>query len=77
MLKMTDSGSMVCDAKAAWGTAGGSGMLGWMQSRCERALDASKASVSDYYIHTYEARPSNGSKTVRRAFLSQFQQSCM
>jgi hypothetical protein len=22
-----------------------------------RALDASKASVSDYYIHTYEARP--------------------
>jgi hypothetical protein len=30
-----------------------------------RALDASKASVSDYYIHTYEPDPSNGSKTVQ------------
>ena len=36
----------------------------------ERALDASKASISDYYIHTYihtRPDPSDGSKTVRQA----------
>ena len=54
VLKMTDSGLMMCNAKGAWVTAGGS-RLGWMQ--WERALDALKARVSDYYIHTYGARP--------------------
>ena len=53
MLKMMDSGSMMCNAKGAWETAGGWGEC----SKRERTLDVSKARLSDYYIHsTYEAR---------------------
>ena len=52
MLKMTDSGSMMYNAKGAWETAGGQGEC----SKRERTLDVLKVRLGDYYIHsTYEA----------------------
>jgi len=65
MLKMTDSGSMVmCNAKGWKGNRGGVVGCG---VDAVRALDASKASVSDYYIHTYEARPVEWQQDCRHA----------
>jgi len=51
--QMTDSGSMMCNAKGLGGT--GKVVRRWGECS-ERALDASKASVSDDYIHTYILR---------------------